>query len=84
MEGDADFNEDAACAAIRKVWLKLANTFAVYVETMCDDGIPYDSIEMAKNAVQYAFLADACFWQATGTSTTPELIELIGLKKGSD
>lgn len=64
---EEDFTEDDACRYTRMLWLKIAHSLSDRAV------LSSDPIEIIK----IAMLADACYWQATGTQPAINIQEFI-------
>lgn len=67
MDKEDDFNEETAAATTSSMWLKLAHRFSDEAFLTSD----------TQDALKLAMIADACYWQATGTNEPISLRDFI-------
>lgn len=75
-EPEAVFDSDAASRAVNSMWLTVARAIGQIVS---EPGEWIDSPKNAAEAIEFAALAEACFWQATGTNIPARSVrEVLG------
>lgn len=70
-----DFNEDAACTVTTAMWLTLGTHLNAHAVGYM--GSPTATLTDLTQAARIAVLADACYWQATGTAESLDLVTLL-------